>query len=107
MGAALSTSEALAKLAEDPAREFVELFAHGTLSVEVYRPRGVDRQQPHRRDEVYVVIAGTGELVRAGERRAFGPGEFLFVGAGVEHRFENFSADFSTWVFFHGPDGGE
>ena len=37
----------------------------------------------------------------------FERGEVLFVAAGVEHRFENFSDDFSTWVLFHGPEGGE
>jgi len=31
----------------------------------------------------------------------------LFVPAGVEHRFENFSDDFATWVIFYGPEGGE
>jgi len=31
----------------------------------------------------------------------------LFVPAGVEHRFEHFSEDFSTWVVFYGPRGGE
>ncbi len=30
-----------------------------------------------------------------------------FVAAGVEHRFSKFSEDFSTWVFFYGPQGGE
>ena len=29
------------------------------------------------------------------------------LAAGVEHRFEDFSADFATWVFFYGPEGGE
>ena len=24
-----------------------------------------------------------------------------------EYRFVNFTDDFSTWVFFYGPDGGE
>jgi hypothetical protein len=31
----------------------------------------------------------------------------LFVGAGVEHRFEEFSDDLAVWVFFYGPEGGE
>jgi hypothetical protein len=31
----------------------------------------------------------------------------LFVPAGVEHRFEDFSDDFAVWVVFWGPDGGE
>lgn len=34
-------------------------------------------------------------------------GSFLFVPAGQEHRFEEFSADFAVWVFFYGPHGGE
>jgi hypothetical protein len=29
------------------------------------------------------------------------------VPAGVEHRFEEFSGDFGTWVIFYGPEGGE
>lgn len=97
---------ALAALAAS-GKEFTPLFRHGTLEVEVYRPRGVDNQRPHTRDEVYVVISGTGTFLHAGERRPFGPGEVLFAPAGAEHRFEGFSDDFATWVFFYGPEGGE
>ena len=35
------------------------------------------------------------------------PGDFLFVPAGVEHRFEGFTDDLAVWVVFYGPDGGE
>ena len=31
----------------------------------------------------------------------------LFVPAGVEHRFDDFSDDFAAWVVFFGPKGGE
>lgn len=88
-------------------REFTELFRHGSLTVEIYKPDRIDRQTPHSRDEVYVVIAGTGTFVSGDERAPFAPGDVLFVPAGVEHRFEDFSADFATWVFFYGPEGGE
>ena len=54
-----------------------------------------------------MVIAGSGEFTCAGRRQDFTAGEVLFVPAGVEHRFENFSDDFSTWVLFYGPAGGE
>lgn len=37
----------------------------------------------------------------------FQAGDFLFVPAGIEHRFINFTDDFSTWVIFYGPVGGE
>ena len=41
------------------------------------------------------------------ERHRFAPGDLLFVPAGVEHRFEEFSDDFAAWVFFYGPEVGE
>lgn len=92
---------------EASGREFIELFRHGSLVVELYRPDGTDRQEPHSRDEVYVVISGTGEFVLGERRQPFQAGEVLFVPAGALHRFENFTPDFATWVFFYGPEGGE
>jgi mannose-6-phosphate isomerase-like protein (cupin superfamily) len=86
---------------------FVEAFAHGTLVVELYAPIGNDPQTPHDRDEVYFVVAGSGDFVVAGERARFSPGDALFVAAYAEHRFENFTADFAAWVVFYGPKGGE
>jgi mannose-6-phosphate isomerase-like protein (cupin superfamily) len=86
---------------------FATVFRHGTLDVEFYAPRGHDGQTPHTRDEVYVVASGTGTFVRDGACVAFGPGDFLFVPAGMEHRFEDFTDDFATWVLFYGPEGGE
>ena len=80
---------------------------HGTLSVGLFAPRGADDQGPHRRDEVYVVVRGEGWFVCGQSRRRFGPGDLLFVPAGVEHRFEEFTDDLSAWVLFYGPDGGE
>jgi len=103
----LTPAGALATLAAQTGREFVTLYRHGSLEVEIYRPDGVDRQSPHTRDEVYVVISGSGSFVNGDTRRPFEPGEVLFVPAGVTHRFEEFTADFATWVFFYGPEGGE
>jgi mannose-6-phosphate isomerase-like protein (cupin superfamily) len=102
----LTPSAALAALAETD-KPFVLLFRHSTLEVEFYKPEGVDRQKPHTRDEVYVVVSGSGTFVNGGLRQRFEPGEVLFAAAGVEHRFEEFTPDFTTWVFFYGPEGGE
>jgi mannose-6-phosphate isomerase-like protein (cupin superfamily) len=97
----------LRSLAEQRGRKSIELFNHGSLVLKVYKPDKVDPQTPHSRDEAYVVISGNGTFMSGGERQPFGPGDFLFVAAGVEHRFEDFSADFATWVIFYGPEGGE
>lgn len=98
--------DALNKL-KNSGNEFVELFTHGSLLVEIYKPDEVDNQKPHSRDEVYVVVSGSGEFILEDERTVFSPGDVLFVPAGAEHRFENFTDNFVTWVFFYGPEGGE
>ncbi len=104
--AVLSLDSALARLGATP-EKFIELFAHGTLSVELYRPGDVDLQQPHERDEVYVVARGEGSFLHDGRRSRIGPGDLLFVPARVEHRFEDFTPDLTVWVLFYGPSGGE
>ncbi|MCC6282690.1 MAG: GNAT family N-acetyltransferase [Saprospiraceae bacterium] len=86
---------------------FVELFRHGSLSVEIYRPEKEDLQKPHERDEIYVVLSGTGKFENQGIVSSFGPGDVLFVPAYAPHRFVEFTEDFATWVFFYGPKGGE
>lgn len=100
-------AEALARLPEPGGPRFVKVLEHGTLEVEIYAPRGHDPQQPHTRDEVYVVVSGSGWFVNGGDRHPFSAGDLLFVPAGVVHRFEDFSDDFVTWVLFYGPEGGE
>jgi len=102
----INPRKALKKL-EGTTSPFINLFEHGTLSVEVYKPEKVDLQQPHSRDEVYIIISGNGEFLNDGLRSEVSTGDFLFVPAGIEHRFENFTDDFSTWVLFYGPEGGE
>ncbi len=83
------------------------LLEHGTLELGYYKPQSVDSQDPHDRDEVYVVKSGSGYFVVEEDRQPFGPGDALFVPAYVVHRFEDFTEDFSAWVIFYGPSGGE
>ncbi len=97
----------LGRLPTQDGKPFIVAYEHGTLSVEMYAPRGVDTQTPHRRDEVYVVVRGEGSFVSGSDRHRFGPGDLLFVPAGVEHRFEEFTDDLAVWVIFYGTDDGE
>ncbi|WP_224994907.1 cupin domain-containing protein [Cesiribacter sp. SM1] len=83
------------------------MFAHGTLLVELYKPHLVDRQTPHERDEVYIIASGSGRFRLEENIAEFRTGDFLFVPAGARHQFIDFTADFSVWVLFYGPPGGE
>jgi mannose-6-phosphate isomerase-like protein (cupin superfamily) len=112
-----SLAQALARLPGAPTQAYPEglpfatMMAGGSMRLEIYAPGsntdGRDRQQPHAQDELYFVQRGSAELVLSGQRFAAGPGDAFFVAAGIEHRFENFSPDFATWVVFYGPQGGE
>lgn len=99
--------KAIEQLAEDLEKKFTVLFKHGTMSIEYYAPEKVDLQTPHKQDELYIIASGSGTFFNNGERVQFKKGDVLFAAAGIEHRFENFSDDFSTWVIFYGAEGGE
>lgn len=101
-----SYRQALDRLLSDTG-DTATLFVHGSLKVLLYAPKGSDRQIPHDRDEVYVVASGTGQFELGESRLAFSPGDVIFVPAGMEHRFVEFDNDFSAWVMFYGPPGGE
>ena len=99
------------------------LLQHGSMQLRWYAPEHVDRQGPHDRDELYVVVAGSAVFVRAEQATPFGEeesialhgservsvesGDALFVPAGTQHRFEAMSPDFGAWLIFYGPEGGE
>src|SRR6478736_136473 len=80
----------------------VPIFAHGSLAVELYTPKGHDPQKPHDRDEAYFVARGTGLFFDGTQRHTVEAGSFLFVAAGQVHRFQSFSSDFAVWVIFYG-----
>lgn len=99
--------EAIEQLKSEKENPFTVVMQHGSMSVEYFAPSKIDTQTPHRQDELYVITRGHGHFNRDGELLECKAGDVLFVPAGMEHRFERFSDDFSTWVIFYGPTGGE
>jgi mannose-6-phosphate isomerase-like protein (cupin superfamily) len=83
---------------------FVTVFERRDLSVELFVPIGADTQQPHGRDEIYVIVLGEAVFVRDGQRAHVSGGDILYVPARAPHRFEEFSDDFQTWAIFFGPE---
>lgn len=102
-----TVEKALQHVAKSDDGAYGVLLEHGTMELGYYQPDGTDPQQPHDQDEIYIVQSGSGIFVCGDDRTSFEPGEALFVPAGTIHRFEDFSTDFSVWVIFYGPKGGE
>lgn len=103
----VTVEDALTRLPNEAGERFAKVFEHGSLLVEIYAPRGEDTQTPHARDELYIVMRGSGVFLNGTVREWFSRGDLLFVPAGREHRFEAFTEDLVTWVIFYGPEGGE
>jgi mannose-6-phosphate isomerase-like protein (cupin superfamily) len=106
-GGVVSLADARAAIPGPQGEHSVSRFQRGTLHVKLSHPVSPNQQTPHLQDEVYVVMRGRGVLLHDGQRDAFESGDLLFVAAGVEHRFEDFSDDLEVWVVFYGPEGGE
>ena len=99
---AISVAEAADQLQTENDKRFTVMMRDGNMSVEYFAPEEIDTQQPHTQDELYMIISGQSEFFRNGEIINCSEGDVLFVPAGMEHRFINFSKDFATWVIFYG-----
>ena len=101
-------AEAMRQISNKPEdQRFAMLGSHGSLTVELYQPMVEDLQQPHDRDECYVMTDGTGIFEMGDKTVPFAPGDFIFVPAGMPHRVRDFGHSMTCWVMFYGPEGGE
>ena len=84
----------------------VSRLQHGTLNLKLSAPVSPSDETPHDQDEVYIIVRGRGFLRREKTCDPFAPGDALFVPAGAQHQFEDFTDDLLVWVVFFGPPGG-
>jgi|ERR1051325_8305799 mannose-6-phosphate isomerase-like protein (cupin superfamily) len=100
-------AEARAGIPGPAGEHSVSVLLRGTLNLKLSLPVNPNRQTPHEQDEIYVIIGGRGVLVHDGKRDSFAAGDLMFIAAGTEHHFEDFTEDLAVWVVFYGPAGGE
>ena len=103
---AITRSDALDRQ-QAAGRPWVELLRVPDLSCGLYvlAPGEPDLQVPHTEDEVYVVIEGAARFTAGDETVDCGPGDVLFVPAGVAHRFHDIARTLRIIVVF-GPAEG-
>jgi mannose-6-phosphate isomerase-like protein (cupin superfamily) len=100
-------ADARARIPGPAGEHAVSVLQRGTLDVKLSLPVVPNQQTPHAQDEVYVIVRGRGVLIHDGKQDPFESGDLLFVAAGTEHRFQDFTDDLAVWVVFFGPQGGE
>jgi GrpB-like predicted nucleotidyltransferase (UPF0157 family)/quercetin dioxygenase-like cupin family protein len=86
-------------------RRYEEQLRVTDLSVGTYSipAGGVDGQQPHNEDEIYVVTAGRARFVADSGEAEVAPGSVIYVPAGETHRFVDITEDLV--VLFAPPEG--
>ena len=92
---------------QEHGRPYYEFLRRDSLSAGIYHlPAGEpDRQRPHTEDEVYYVLSGEGSVDIDGERTPVRPGNVIFVGKGVPHRFLDYADGLTVLVLFVPPRG--
>lgn len=70
---------------------------------------GLDRQEPHRKDEIYYIANGKASLSVGEEVISVKPGSIVYVKARVPHRFIDISEDLRVLVIFSNaePSSGD
>lgn len=83
-------------------RSYAEVLRVQALSAGVYElsAGSDDRQQPHREDEVYVVLRGSANATVNGRTVAVNTGSMLYVPAQVPHHFHDIEEDLTVLVLF-------
>ena len=74
----LTLAQALSRMPGPYGDHYAIMLERGTLEVGLYTPKVTDPQTPHTRDELYVVMRGSGWFRNGPDRVAFGPGDVLF-----------------------------
>ena len=93
--------EAIEKINKE---RFIQVLQNETVEVFLYAPKDMDHQKPHRREEIYFIVTGEAKFFDGQKIIKVQHGDMVRVKAHQEHRFEEFSDDFSTWVVFYGPE---
>ena len=98
------------------------VMRRGSMELRLFHPADQDFQVPHDRDELYMILAGHAVLMRGAPRSPFAEptlleeldeqlpaavGDAILVPAGTPHHFVDMTPDFTAWMLFWGPEGGE
>jgi quercetin dioxygenase-like cupin family protein len=80
-------------------REFLRVPAM-SAGLYVLAVGAMDKQKPHREDEIYYVIRGRARFEAGSEDRDVSAGDVIFVAAEIGHRFYDITEELAVLVLF-------
>jgi len=97
----VSTAD-LRKQLEQGDRSYLEVLNEESMSVELARYPNPAAKTPHREDELYYVISGSGMASVGDETYAVDQGDVIYVERGVEHDFFDIDEKLLALIVFAG-----
>lgn len=95
----VSTSD-LAEQLEQEDTNYLEVLSEESLSVELARYPNPEPKTPHKTDELYFIISGSGKVHVGSERYTVAEGDVVYVEQGVEHDFFDINDEITALIVF-------
>lgn len=95
----VSTTDLIGEL-EAENTNYLEVLSEDSLSVELARYPNPEPKTPHKTDELYFVISGSGMAHVGNDRFAVDEGDVIYVERGVEHDFFEIDDEITALVVF-------
>lgn len=95
----LSTADLIERLEQEDTN-YVEVLTEDSLSVELAQYPNPEPKTPHKTDELYFIISGSGMVQVGNERYAVDEGDVVYVKQGVEHDFFDIDDEITALVIF-------
>ncbi len=100
----VSTTDLIERFEQEDTN-YLEVLSEDSLSVELAQYPNPEPKTPHKTDELYFIISGSGMVHVGDERYAVDEGDVVYVEQGVEHDFFDIDDEITALVVFaHSED---
>jgi mannose-1-phosphate guanylyltransferase len=96
-----STTE-LSKRLKQEDTSYVEVLSEESMRVELAHYPNPEPKTPHKEDELYVILSGSGMVHVGGETYGVEEGDVVYVEQGVEHDFFDIDDEITALIVFAG-----
>lgn len=95
----VSTPDLIEQLEQEDT-DYVEVLTEDSLSVELAQYPNPEPKTPHKTDELYFIISGSGMVHVGSERYTVDEGDVVYVEQGVEHDFFDIDEEITALIVF-------
>lgn len=95
----VSTAELVTRLDEED-RNYLEVLSEESMSVELARYPNSAPKTPHKEDELYFIVSGSGMFRTGDETQAVSEGDVVYVEQGADHEFFDVDEEITALIVF-------